>query len=394
MIKTDERILIVYPWSHLDTNPTMVLMLRELTDRGFLIDVFCRGGHRFSRPNDFNGKVRYFNKPDLFFSVVNARKAVAAAARLWRISTAFKDLQVYHVILGVNPAGLVLAWELNARSRRPLIYVSFEILFRDELSLQWEITFKEKEIRASKHVSLVLVQDEERARVLGRENQFSSNQLVLIPNAPPPKPIPSSNYLREKLKISADRRIVLYAGSLEGWSSRDFMMEMVLDWPREYVLVLHSRAGTNERMKRFFERLEETGKIHISRNILPQDRLVELMASADFGLAPYRPTPEGLWSGKNIYHIGHSSGKVAYYAMCGLPIIASDLPIYRKEFAEYNCGRIYQSTGAVGQILPELDENYDHYSRESKRFYEERLNPAEPMKRFCDRLCEVSENFN
>jgi glycosyltransferase involved in cell wall biosynthesis len=142
-------------------------------------------------------------------------------------------------------------------------------------------------------------------------------------------------------------------------------------------------------MKRFLERLAETGKIVISGKILPQDRLLELMASADFGLAPYRPTPDHLWSGKNIYHIGHSSGKVAFYAMCGLPIIASDLPVYRMAFAKYDCGKIYQRVSSIFQILRQLDENYEHHSRESKKFYEECLNPVEPMKRFRDRLCEV-----
>jgi glycosyltransferase involved in cell wall biosynthesis len=384
-----KRILIIYPWAHLDTNPTMVLMLKELTQRGFCIDVFCRGGNRFSEPRAFDGKVRYLRKSDVFFKAVGGSKAMSAAARLRRFLSSFMDTRHYDAVMGVNPMGLILAWELNRHSNRPLVYVSFEILFRDELSLPWEIAFKQKEIQASKDVCLVLVQDEERARVLAEENDFPSDRFVVVPNAPPPAPVPSSNYLKEKLNISADKRIVLYAGTLESWASRDLLEEMVLDWPQEYVLVLHSRANTNERMKRFLERLAGTGKILISGNILPHDRLVELMSSADFGLAPYRPTPEHLWSGKNIYHIGHSSGKVAFYAMCGLPIIASDLPIYRTAFAKYDCGKVYERVKSICEILPKLDENYEHHSRESKKFYGECLNPVEPMKRFGDHLCEV-----
>ena len=152
------------------------------------------------------------------------------------------------------------------------------------------------------------------------------------------------------------------------------------------------RSHTNERMKLFLERLEEKGRIYISRNTLPHDRLPQLIASAGFGLAPYRPTPDELWSGKNIYHMGHSSGKVAYYAMCGLPIIASDLPVFRKEFSKYDCGKVYQATNTIGKILRELENNYDYHSQEAQRFYEERLNPVKPMKQFCNRLCEMAKN--
>jgi glycosyltransferase involved in cell wall biosynthesis len=390
MIKSSsKRMLIIYPWSHLDTNPTMVLMLKELTKRGFCIDVFCRGGGRFPQPKDLEGKVRYLHKSDAFLNAVKGTRTMSLAGRLQRFLSGLTDCRHYDAIVGVNPLGLILASEINSRGNLPLIYVSFEILFRDELSLPWEKAFKKKEIQACKNVCLVLVQDEERALVLARENHLPREAFVMVPNAPPPTRVPSSNYLREELRIRTDQRIVLYAGTLESWASRDLLEDMVLDWPREYVLVLHSRVNANERMERFLERLEGTGKIFISRKVFPQERLLELMASADFGLAPYRPTPDHLWSGKNIYHIGLSSGKVAFYAMCGLPIVASDLPVYRRSFAKYDCGRTYQRTGSIGHMLRQLDENYERHSRESERFYSECLNPVRPIKRFSDRLCEL-----
>jgi hypothetical protein len=111
-----------------------------------------------------------------------------------------------------------------------------------------------------------------------------------------------------------------------------------------------------------------------------------MVASADFGLAPYRPTPKNIWSGKNIYQMGYSSGKVSYYALCGLPIIATDLPVYRRIFQEYDCGRIYRSTSSIIDLMLELDQNYEFHSSESKRFYHEQLNPVEAVNQFCDRL--------
>ena len=116
-----------------------------------------------------------------------------------------------------------------------------------------------------------------------------------------------------------------------------------------------------------------------------------MVSSADFGIAPYKPTPNDWTSGKNIFHIGFSSGKVAYYAMCGLPIIASSLPVYQREFAKYDCGQIYERVADISDLLIELDRNYAFYSRGAKRFYNERLNPVEPMNRFCDRLIRIGD---
>ena len=111
-----------------------------------------------------------------------------------------------------------------------------------------------------------------------------------------------------------------------------------------------------------------------------------LVSSADFGLAPYKPVPGDLWTGSNLYHLGFASGKISYYALCGLPMLARPLPVFEREFASYKCGKIYRRLSETGDLLDEMNRDYENYSTESKRFYDERLNPVEGMEKFCDRL--------
>ena len=91
-------------------------------------------------------------------------------------------------------------------------------------------------------------------------------------------------------------------------------------------------------------------------------------------------------TGKNLYHLGLASGKVSYYALCGLPILARSLPVFEREFSNYQCGKVYRRMSETGQMLEAIDRNYAHHSAEARRFYDERLNPIGGMQRFCDQL--------
>lgn len=117
--------------------------------------------------------------------------------------------------------------------------------------------------------------------------------------------------------------------------------------------------------------------------------MASLVASADFGLAPYKPVPDHWMTSDNLYHLGFASGKVSFYAMCGLPILARPLPVFEREFSNYKCGKVYRRVAETGQMLEEMDRDYAHYSAEAQRFYQKRLNPAEGMQKFCNNLMDL-----
>jgi hypothetical protein len=412
MTDSQPRILIIYPYSSLDTNPTMTFLIESLAARKMRIDILAGRSDSFATPESFltpesfGETVRLELLPfDFFFrwwSPVTglplrlAMRFLGSGGRSrysLRFDHAFfKYVQAsrYSVIVGVDPHGIVLANALNGWTKKPLVYISFEILFSEDVDNDRDAELMRLERAACQRSSFVLIQDDERAQAFCRETSFPHERVFTVPVAPPPQPIGKSDFLRKTLKIPPEKRIVLYCGNLQSWASRDELAELVSYWPEEYCLVIHNRSNVQRTLQRFLDRFTETGKIFISAAPVGRKEMGALVSSADFGLAPYKPVPGDLWMGNNLYHLGFASGKVSYYALCGLPILARPLPVFEREFSSYKCGKIYYRLAETGDLLEEMTRDYKNYSMESKRFYDERLNPLDGMDKFCNRLMDLA----
>lgn len=396
-------LLLVYPSCGLDTNPTLCLLLKSLAAHGVEVDVLLYEGEGFLRPQSFGETIHLRPLPGEWFVDPQWAALRSLPLRLlrkvlfpWRYRDyPFRsDLALYKLlwakqygaILGVDPYGIILGDILNQRANKPLVYVSFELMFMDEVLNTEDERLKYLELAACERTSLILIQDEERGEVFCRENAAPWDKLTFVPVAPPPRKVDKSNRLREALGIPEEKRIVLYCGNLEAWASRDDLEELVSYWPENFSLVLHFAARPSAILARYVKRLLGTGKVYLSEEPVTREGLTELIASADFGLAPYKSVPDRWWSGENLHHLGYSSGKIGYYALCGLPMLARSLPVFDRAFAQYRCGKVYRRLAETGSLLQEMDRQYTDYSQESRRFYEEQLNPIPGMERFCDRL--------
>lgn len=374
---------IVYPYPHPDSNPTLANVCAELKSRGWSVELFCAGGDAGADSLVPDNAPSFFNPVPRLGGGLASR--LAGRVRRALAPALYSRTRRHALLVGVDPSGLVMAGALNARARLPLVYISFEIMFPQELGVA-ERGLKDGELAVCPEVELVLVQDEERAGALAGATGLDRDLMSLVPNAPLPEPVQQSDFLRRRLGIPAEKRIVLYSGTLSGWSSLHLLGEMVRGWPERFTLVLHSRAAASARMAAHLERLERTGRIVISPEPVPAERLNELYASADYALAPYMPVPDDWTSGANIHHLGLSSGKVAHAALCGLPLLASDLPVFRHELPEFRCGEIYESVTQTGALLEKMDAEYEAYAAGARRFYAERLDPRAAVASFCDRL--------
>lgn len=396
------HILIIYPYPNLDTNPTMAFLLDSLAERKIPVHILLKESEGAAAPNSFGNTIHLKALPSAFFESYRAslrglpiriaRKLLwrkGYPLRSWRFDPVLFGLleaQRYSVIVGVDPHGIVLADSLNRWAKKPLVYMSFEIMFGEEVAFSREEAVKRRERASCQRTSVVLIQDEERAEIFSCETSFPRDKMVLVPNASPPQEVVKSNYLRQALGIPADHRIVLLCGTLDAWSSRDELAEMVSYWPLKYCLVVHSRLKVHGIKARYLDQLRRTGRIYLSAQPVGRNDLTALIASADFGLASYKPIPDHWTSADNLYHLGLASGKISSYAMCGLPILASSLPIFEREFVRYDCGKVYRRLSDTGQLLVEMEKNYPHHSEEARRFYRERLNPVGGMRHFCDQL--------
>jgi hypothetical protein len=410
--RKDHRILIIFPGSYIDINPTMAFLLESLSERKLTADVLHAYGGGYLSPKPFGDTIHLQSLPHDFFLRPNFYHQRSFPKRLFdrtrlkllhprgQFGYSLKfdpfvfgllNASKYSVIVGVDPAGIVLADLVNKWAKRPLVYISFEMLFADELVSGDELELRKAEKAACERTSLVLIQDDERADLFCRELSFDRHKVITVPVAPPPPRLCKSNYLRESLGIPADKRIVLFCGTLSAWSSRDQLAEMVSYWPEKYCLIIHLASKVDKRMARFLKQLSETGRIYISSQPLPREDMMQLVASADFGFAPYLPVPDRWWTGDNLHYLGLSSSKVSGFAACGLPMLVRSLPVFDREFGKYQCGKVYQRIATTGQMLAEMDQNYAHYSDEARRFYEERLNPVQGMRKFCDHLSRLAE---
>ena len=412
MTNSRPRILIIYPYSSLDTNPTMTFLLESLVKRNVWVDVLAGEREAFATPESFltpesfGNTIRVEFLPfDFFFASGSLKRLPLRMARRFLRAEGnsnypicfdpavfkFSRTKQYSVIIGVDPHGIRLADNFNQWAKKPLVYISFEILFGEDVDggIDQDLLYR-AERAACERTSLVLIQDHERAEAFCRETSFPYDRVLVVPVAPPPQEIVRSDYLRRTLKIPPNKQIVLYCGNLQSWSSRDELAEMVSYWPDDYCLVIHNRSKVQRTLERYLKRLTETGKVFVSEEPVGRKDMCALVSSADFGLAPYKPVPGELWTGKNLYHLGFASGKISYYALCGLPMLARPLPVFEREFSSYKCGKIYYRLSDTGELLEEMSRDYETYRRESQRFYEERLNPVHGMNKFCDRLMDFA----
>lgn len=386
-------LVIVFPWVHWDSHPTMHALACELRRTWDRILLVWPSGLARLRADGTAEPVRAGTLPaPLAAAAALAWQRLPAtgwrgrAVRLAAALTAPWAHRHCDAVLGVDPMGLVFAAELSRGWRRPLAYASFEILFGDELSAPWEEALKRAERAASDMVELALVQDLLRGGLLARENGIPPDRHVHVPVAPLPAGVPASDYLRRVLGLPPDRRIVLLAGSIESFSSRDLLGAIADVMPDDHELVVHVRDQGAPRRRVFLDRLELHPRISVSREFLPLERLPELYASADVALVSYSPNPEGWTTMQNVFNIGAASGKAAYAAMCGLPLLTSDLPTYREVFASYDCGRVFRTLGDIPGILRDLASNRARLAAEARRYYAERLDPRRGLSEFRARL--------
>lgn len=407
MTQSELRLLVVYPYAHLDFNPTMTLLLEALAERGIRVDVLMDSGEGLAEPAPFGPNVRLMRFP-LAFQTARGAAPLAALKRLLVRAVAPRrypegyapstDLGLfallragrYAAVIGADPYGIALADGLNRWARRPLVYLNFEVFPAREARTEEDHALKGLEQAACGRVARLLIQDAERARLFREDIDFPLERMAFVPVAPPPQEVPRSGYLREHLGIPASQRIVLYPGYLSGRFGMTEIEEMVSSWPEEFCLVLHSYqwADAPELSSRMRE-LIRAGRVYLSGTPVSRKALPSLVASADYGLIPYNPERNHWTSGDNLYHLGLSCGKAGYFAQCGLPMLARSLPVWETEFRTYWCGRVYHDPKVTGEILREMERDYTLFSTEARRFYRERLNPVSPMARFCDEVLDL-----
>jgi len=371
--------IVVYGYG-LGNSPSLINMSKALSKFGFCVDFFIYntylGNIHFNDPS-----IRIYNKeisesvaPGLLqkfvcgtryllktllrilptpVRIAHEEKALREAVQRYVISiTSILSQKKYAYFIGVEPLGMMAASALGARFNTPFIYYNMELHSCPDIISVSEWAIKNIERSVHSKALFTITQDEKRARIMARENEVAIDTFVTIPVCADGEPFRENpNFLRQRLGISSDKTIVLYAGFLADWALCRELAEAAQSWPDNYVLVLHSHgyhdAEYVQKLRRY-----EGDKVRFSDIPVDYEDLSALLASADIGIALYRDL------GTNFTLIGSASGKLAHYLKSGLPVVVNDYPDISGKVEMYNCGVWVKAVGDVGDALVYISRDY------------------------------------
>jgi len=292
----------------------------------------------------------------------------------------------YACILGVDPIGIATASQLNAIAKVPLVYVSFEMILSDETETYAEDQLKAVEKQASRSCDLILIQDQDRANVFAEDNGIGQDKFCFVPVAPAGDLPNKTDYLRDQLSIAPEQSIVLFQGTIAAWSGRDEWEALLSCWANNVALVVHSRRRLGARSRKFLNRLASRYPVYISDQPVSQDELSILTASADVGLVSYFPNPDTWQTLGNLEPIGLASGKLSTFLMCGVPVLTSQRTALGQFVEDQKLGATYDSAESSLESLNRILAMREDLSASARSFYENHLDPTQPIADFIDRL--------
>ena len=366
-----KRILIIHTDGNSFNNPSLKCVIDLLLAKGCKIDLrYPRSNAPMPAPRGVRllpfGRILLHVKAGIFDRLASRRLAGCSV-----LAEKLALYRKYDLIIGVDRQGLIEAGILHKLTGTPYVFFSFEIMFESETSPR----YKALEREAAAAVSMWLVQDEARARQLELENGLQPGNRFLLPLASSGPGTPSTRRLRDRLLVPEGMKVAIAIGTVGGWSMTGRILTSVAGWPQDWALIVHERYGRTRELLR--GELAQVGHL-VGRRIFLSDAAPEMvddmgtvLAGVSAGLAFYEPDFKGLYSGKNLQHLGMASGKISTYLRYGVPVILNDIGLYPGEARRFGFGRVAQGPQQIAEHLePCCDERC---SSSAKRYFLEKL---------------------
>jgi len=355
-----KRIALIYHGGHYPIVPSLIAMVNTLTENNYEIDVFCCKDRSLTIPI-FNSLVtEYFLDQPYNIGTIK-----------WKANYMFNWLpkillqcskRKYNLLIGVDPWGLVLAGITGKLLNIPYGYFSLELYFHDELHSPYLKILKKLESYFNKKSLFTISQDADRGELLRKENKLGEKAVIVsLPNAADGEAvIERTQYLREKFGIPGGTPIILQAGLISYVNKQLEIAKAFRGSKLDCALIFHSPKKIVDNDDYARELLNEIDNKRIFLNIesLPDSEYGQkIIKSADIGLALYDA------QGLNVYTMGLSSGKIAKYLQCGIPVITSDFPTLKKWIEEFKCGETISEINQLGSAINKIILEYSEYSK-------------------------------
>lgn len=267
----------------------------------------------------------------------------------------------YTTFIAIEKLGLVLANLFNY-NKVPLIYYSLELYYTPPLGIQ-RFAFnaiRGLEILAHRNAIATIIQDADRAKFLFDYNSISegAQEILYLPVSMIGDPFKErTEFLYENLGIPRDKKIFLQLGMIASARMSLELAESAQKWPDDWVLVMHGTFynGIEHQIKN----LNKKGNIFLSKKKILFSDIPKLVSSAHVGLVFYKSINSDNYY--NNYYIGSSSGQLAHYLQCGIPIITLNIPSLKKVVDEFQCGIAVSNVDSIEEAAKLIFKNREFF---------------------------------
>jgi len=261
----------------------------------------------------------------------------------------------YKFLIGFEAEGLIAAYLLSIVYKLNFYYHSLEI-YEPPNNLTDQIKkFLEK--IANKKAIFTVIQDLYRAKELMRANGIDKEQIKIMPvSLFGPAIKTRTDYFRERFKIPANKKIILYLG---GITSDMCCLEVAAqsssaDWDDNWILIFHGFTSNINYIQKILS-VSKSDRFILSLDTVSMRDLDSMTSSADIGIALY------LQNNKNNEYAISSSGKIAQYFKCGLPVIVNAVRQNEKLMNNFHSGFCVHEHSEIPMAISSILMDYEKY---------------------------------
>ena len=282
------------------------------------------------------------------------------------------------IIIAVDESGLIAALLVSIICRKPkpkIIFWSLEtglVIGKSSLLLTriHELFFA----LSCRFADVIVTQEKSRLADLEKKinHRISRVPKIFIPHSPLGQSEERNrdsrgDFFHKMFTLSNIDKVILHAGWIHDGMCVDKIATSSQSWKSEFRLVLHEREkrSPQEDFIRHVSKLSGNRAL-LSLNPVTFDRIDEVISSAHIGLIAYDSK-----YGAGRVNIRKSSGKLAQYLKCGVPVIALKLPGYEEMFTQYKCGLVFESFDQIEQCIDTIMSEYQSFSEEAFRCFSE-----------------------
>jgi len=272
---------------------------------------------------------------------------------------------LYDFAIGLGHQGLILAH--MSLPGIPLVYFSDEIFYNGHPEFHGPKFSLEKNLekQAFNDVALVLIQDEDRAGLLFRDNgvPYQPEKVIHFPVSWPGKArIWRSDFFIQRFPELQRKKLLLQHGSLVPQRHTGELLQVSTKCPETYSMVFHGKLSP------YLKRNYNQAKCWFSEPNAPIEKLEEVAAGAHIGLVFYTASNE------NDRLIAHASGQLALYLKCGVPVIVNNKGTLAPLVRSWNCGLVVENERDIFDAADLISQDYKFYCQKAVECFNEEYN--------------------